>query len=86
MSKQKHNQDNIILPAHFEKYFWDCNFNELNMHDYSFFISERILVYGNLESLKWLLKTIEKEYLKNVVNKSKNLDKKTRNYWITILE
>lgn len=86
MSKQKLNFNNSKLPINFAKYFWDCNFTELNMSDYPFFITERILTYGNYESLKWLLKTIDIEYLISVVNNSKNLDKKTRNYWKTIIE
>jgi hypothetical protein len=69
------------IPEHFRKYFWDCEFDDLTMDQYAFFITERILNFGNMESVKWLLRQIDEEFLKTVVRKSRNLDKKTRNYW-----
>jgi len=73
------------LPVHYRKYFWDCDFHEITMEKYQFFITERLLNYGNEQTLKWLLSKITKIDLRNVVNKSRNLDKKTKNYWQTIL-
>ncbi len=73
------------LPAKFKKYFWDCDFTTLNMKEHSFFISERILNFGNDLSLKWLLSKINKEQLTEVVERSRNLDKKTKNYWNLML-
>jgi hypothetical protein len=65
------------LPEQYKKYFWDCDFNEINMEKYQFFITERLLNYGNEQTLKWLLARINKIDLENVVKKSRNLDKKT---------
>jgi hypothetical protein len=73
------------LPEQYKKYFWDCDFNEINMEKYQFFITERLLNYGNEQTLKWLLARINKIDLENVVKKSRNLDKKTRNYWTILL-
>jgi hypothetical protein len=73
------------LPKSFKKYFWDCNFNEITLDTYSFFITERILRYGNMDSVNWLLNKIDKKFLKIVIKKSRNLDNKTKNYWETIL-
>lgn len=77
---------NDPLPENLAKYFWDCHFNELNMEKHSFFIAERILNFGNIESLKWLLAQIDEDFLRKVVEKSRNLDKKTRNYWNLMLK
>jgi hypothetical protein len=73
------------LPEHYRKYFWDCDFYEITMEKYQFFITERLLNYGNEQTLKWLLARISKIDLENVVKKSRNLDKKTKNYWSIIL-
>ncbi len=73
------------LPKRLSKYFWDCNFHELNMEKYAFFITERILNLGDMDSVKWLMNQIDHEFLKEVVEKSRNLDKKTRNYWEMVL-
>ncbi len=74
------------IPVRFLKYFWDCDFNNLSFQKYDFFISERILNFGNLDSLKWLLSMIDRQRLMEVVEKSRNLNKKTRNYWRTVFE
>ncbi len=79
------NMKTTALPETMRKYFWDCNFESLSMKAYSFFISERILNFGDLVSIKWLLSQIDKSHLKKVIQKSRNLDKKTRNYWSIML-
>lgn len=76
---------NETLPEMLKKYFWDCDFKELNMDKYAFFITERILNFGDMTSLKWLIDRTDKAFLKQVVEKSRNLDKKTRNYWKIML-
>ena len=50
-----------------------------------FFVSERILNLGDVGSLRWLFTEIDKEFLINLVNKSRNLNKKTKNYWNLML-
>lgn len=67
------------------KYFWDCDFENLDMSQYGFFISERILNYGDIPSLQWLFTQIDKVFLAEIVDKSRNLNKKTRNYWNLVL-
>ncbi len=74
------------LPKSLEKYFWDCDFVQLNMQDYYRFIVERVLNLGNTESVRWLLAHTEESSIRNVVNGSRNLSDKTRNFWKTILE
>jgi hypothetical protein len=76
---------NQTLPQTLKKYFWDCDFKDLSMDKYAFFIAERILNFGNMDSLKWLLDRIDRDFLKEVVKKSRNLDNKTRNYWEMML-
>lgn len=74
-----------LLPDTLKKYFWDCDFDQLSMSHYAFFISERILNYGDIPSLHWLFTQIDKTFLAEVVNHSKNLNDKTKNYWNLIL-
>ena len=73
------------LPETYRKYFWDCRFDELTLEKYASFIIERLLNYGNEDSIKWIVKKVNKSLLETVVNKSRNLDKKTKNYWSLIL-
>lgn len=74
------------LPVYLKKYFWECDFDKLSLNNYSFFITERILNYGNAESIKWMLGKIDLQLLTEVIARSKNIDKKTKNYWKIILD
>ena len=75
-----------MIPANFKKYFWDCDFNSLSLEEHKLFITERILNFGNMESVKWIKNLITEKELLILVKNSKNLDAKTRNYWKIILE
>ena len=77
--------ENEELPGMLRKYFWDCNFEDLTMRQYPIFISERILNLGDKDSVGWLFSKVDKEFLIDLVNKSRNLNKKTKNYWNLIL-
>ena len=71
------------MPKDFEKYFWDVDFAKLSFKKYSFYVLERVMKLGDLNALRWLLKIPRKKILE-VVEKSRELDKKTRNYWRVI--
>lgn len=74
------------LPGEFQKYFWDVNFNELTLEEYPGFISERILNFGDLNGVKWLLSRTDMSFIKTLIKNSRNLNPKTKNYWQLILE
>lgn len=73
------------LPATMQKYFWDCDVKELFMADHSQFIIERILNFGDDDALHWLLAHTTRSDLINVVQHSKNLSKKARNFWNIVM-
>jgi len=70
-----------LLPKFLKKYFWDVNFSELSKENYSSFIIERILEYGDEEAVKWMKKNFNISEIKNVICKSKNLSQKSANFW-----
>ena len=39
------NENSTHLPKKLRRYFWDCDFDELNMDKYSFFLV--LIEYGN---------------------------------------
>ena len=73
------------LPNNLKKYFWDCDFESLNIKEYPVFIIERILNFGNLDSVRWLSFNTDETTIIRIINKSRNLTKKTKNYWETML-
>ena len=77
--------EEMELPEMLKKYFWDCSFEDLRLTQYPIFISERVLNLGDMDSLRWLFSKIDKKFLIDLVNKSRNLNKKTKNYWKLML-
>ncbi|MFH1654846.1 MAG: hypothetical protein ABIE74_12450 [Pseudomonadota bacterium] len=81
MTKSK---KNIKLPKSFAKYFWDCEFKDLQFEKYKFFIIERILNFGDVKAVRWLLENTGVRSIKIVVRRSREIDERTKNFWYTI--
>jgi hypothetical protein len=79
------NRTKPVLPAAFQKYFWDVAFDELSFEKYPGFIAERLLNYGDLNAIKWLLSCTSKQFIKSLIENSRNLNAKTKNYWQIML-
>jgi len=73
------------LPPHFQKYFWDCDFNTLDLQRYSRFIIERILSMGTWEDIQWLYHHVSPQQFYQIATTSRRLDAKTRNFWKSYL-
>lgn len=81
----KNKEQDEALPEKFRKYFWEYRGIPLNIGEDATLITERILTFGNPESLHWLLNCIDLPFLKKTISKSRKLDAKTLNYWKLIL-
>ncbi len=45
------------LPDKFKKYFWDCDFSKLNIINHKDYILNRLLSYGDLSVINFILTT-----------------------------
>jgi len=70
-----------MISSKIKKYFWDINIRELDTSKHSNYIIERLLELGDSEAVKWLKKTYSEDTIIEVVNNSRNLSQKSRNYW-----
>lgn len=70
-----------MLPDNLKKYFWDTNPEKIDLQKNSFYIAERLLELGDFEGVSWLLQTYGKDFLKQVVEKSRNLTLKSINFY-----
>ena len=73
------------LPGEFQKYFWDVAFDELTIEKYPRFIAERILNYGDVNGIKWLLSRTDKDFIRTLIENSRNINAKTKNFWQIML-
>lgn len=60
---------------------WDTDSTKLDLQRDKFAIIERIMVYGRPEHIRWMNARYPKDDLVEVVKASRNIDKKTANYW-----
>lgn len=68
-----------------EKYktdaFWDAPLSSIDPQLHRDFVIERLLQYGGMEGIRWLLENCEHAAIKNVVLNSRNLSRMTAGFW-----
>jgi len=69
------------IPESVKVLLWDVEVNKLDIRRHKRFIIERIIKYGNEKDVKWMLETYSLKEIGEVVKKSKNIDRKSANYW-----
>jgi len=81
----KGTKNNSKLPQELKIYFWDMEFDELSVEKHSRIITERILNFGNMNAVRWLFSWADREFIKSIIYKSRNINAKSRNYWKLML-
>jgi hypothetical protein len=74
------------VPEEFRVYFWDVQFEDLSTDKNSRFIAERILNFGNSDAVRWMFSWADKDYIRSVIENSRNLNAKSRNFWKKFFE
>ncbi len=69
------------LPYFLKRYFWDVDFSKLQKNSYPQFIIERILEYGDEKAVRWLRSNFDSGEIKKVLYNSKNISRKSANFW-----
>lgn len=69
-----------------KKYFWDVDFNSLDLQQHKKFILERILELGDDAAVKWMFENFSKNDIQHVLEHSRQISQKSRNYWNLILQ
>lgn len=67
------------------RYFWDADFNKLDLKRHKKYIIERILELGDDAAAKWLFKQFSKDDILDALGRSRKISKKSSNYWRLIL-
>ena len=73
------------LPRFLVKYFWDVEFDQLDLQKNRIYILRRILEYGDKKSVNWMLKKFDRSEIKNVLASSRDFSQKSANFWALIL-
>jgi hypothetical protein len=75
------------LPASVRRFFWDCDFGALTWQDSWAFVTERLLAWGDWESVKWLRRKLGDERLRAWLRRrrGRGLDARRLRYWELVL-
>jgi len=71
----------VLLPHYITKFLWDVDLNKFSPKDHSRFLIERILEYGDMDSLKWIEEKYKRQEIINVLKNSRKLSPKTGNFF-----
>lgn len=70
-----------MLSKEIKKFFWEYDDIEINQEENWFFIIERLIEYGDLASIRWIMNKYDEKRLIEVVKKSRNISKKSASIW-----
>lgn len=61
--------------------FWDTDVQSIDPILHREFVIERLLQYGGMEGIRWILENWGADAIKNVVKKSRNISRMTATFW-----
>jgi hypothetical protein len=56
------------LPKSFKKFFWDCEFNQLDINQHQEFILKRLMEFGNIDAIRFILSEISLKDASQLLN------------------
>jgi hypothetical protein len=65
--------------------FWDTDIARLNLQENKQYIIERALELGDEKAVRWLFSIYARSDIKKALQKSRNISRKSSNYWNLIL-
>ena len=73
------------IPSFLSKYFWDVDFEKINLKDCRIYILKRILEYGDEKAVSWMWKNFTESEIKNALCNFCGYSQKSANFWAFIL-
>ena len=74
------------LPQFLKEYFWDVEFEKIDLEKRRVYVLRRILDYGDETAVSWLRKNFTESEIKNILLKFRGLSLKSANFWAVILD
>ena len=73
------------IPKFLKKYFWDVEFNKIDLKKNRTYILRRILEFGDEKAVAWMWKNFKKTEIKYVLSHFRGYSQKSANYWALLL-
>ena len=69
------------LPKFLKKYFWEVDFDKLDLKKRPEYIALRLLEYGDIRALKWLFRNLHKNKIRDIIIKRRGLSARSLFFW-----
>ena len=69
------------LPKSLHQFFWDVAPGRIDLAVHSEYVIARLLEHGDLAAIRWLLMVFRRQDIARVVKQSRQLSRKTANFW-----
>jgi hypothetical protein len=69
------------LPRYLHQFFWDVAPRQIDLGEQSEYVIARLLEHGDLAAIRWLLMAYTEQQIAKVVKRSRQLSRKTANFW-----
>jgi hypothetical protein len=69
------------LPRYLHQFFWEVAPRQIDLGAHSEYIIARLLEHGDLAAIRWLLAVYRRHAIVKVVKQSRQLSRKTANFW-----
>lgn len=73
------------LPKFLKKYFWDVDFEKINLDRRRIYVLRRLLEYGDEKALAWTRKNFSESDIKNILYNYRGLSLKSANFWAVMV-
>ena len=73
------------LPEYLRSLFWDTDFDRLRAQGHERYIIERVLEYGDVPEVRWMMRCFSREQIAQVLRQSRRLSRKSADFWSFIL-
>ena len=74
------------LPIFLKKYFWDVDFEKIDLGKRRVYVLRRILDYGDETAISWMRKNFTEADVKNILYNYRGLSLKSANFWAVITD
>lgn len=74
-----------MVHVELKKYFWDVDFDKINIEKNKRFILERILELGDENAVTWMKQSFSREDILNALKDNRRISKKSQIFWNLIL-
>ncbi len=70
-----------LIPERIKRLFWDVDKDAVDLILHRSYMIRRIMDYGNIEDVRWMLKAYSGEEIIEVLRKSRGLSRKSAFFW-----